>query len=549
MSGAAALMDTVEVVIKQPNHADRVVRLSEGATRMGRAEDNEIVLSDGGVSRRHAQVFVSHGEVTVEDLGSGNGTYYNGYRIQRQPVHDGDEIVVDPFVLQFKIRSATGHGTGHSGHGRAEGGSPAPARLQVVVGSGMAGSSYPITSRGLSIGRSEDRDVVVADPAASRHHCQIAQQGGEYVLRDMGSANGVFVNAVRVRECTLADGDLIRIGNTEMRFVRYDGAADVGRSDYAPRQQSQSEPWSEPHGQRGGNTGRTGEYQPPPPRRRGAGRILALMFTGLIVFLALMVVALFLVVGGVLLFKNVGGAPTRAAREAHPPRWSLNLQSGLEPAPVNVLFEQGQNKMRERQHRDALQDFYRVLSTDPGYPYVDKFAFAAGEFLVLDTLAQEVSRRAGERVKREAERDQLLEDLNSKRRASQLKAERALRRQFADDPKVMARLKLDTPASVVATEKLAKAGAEAMAAGHFDEASRQFLDVLERSKSATDRAEALAKLRMSQKEVARASAELWQQAVETEAAGQLTDAKTVFLTLRDQHPSNPSVDAHLARLP
>ena len=64
------MVESVEVIIKQPGQADRVVRLQEGATRMGRAEDNEVVLSDVGVSRRHAQVYVSRGEVTVEDLGS-----------------------------------------------------------------------------------------------------------------------------------------------------------------------------------------------------------------------------------------------------------------------------------------------------------------------------------------------------------------------------------------------------------------------------------------------------------------------------------------------
>ena len=46
------VIESVELMIKQPGHADRTVRLPEGATRLGRAEDNEVVLSDVGVSRR-----------------------------------------------------------------------------------------------------------------------------------------------------------------------------------------------------------------------------------------------------------------------------------------------------------------------------------------------------------------------------------------------------------------------------------------------------------------------------------------------------------------
>ena len=206
------MVESVEVVIHQPGHPDRVVMLREGASRLGRAEDNEVVLSDVGVSRRHAQIYISSGEVTIEDLGSGNGTYYNGYRVQSQPLQDNDEVVIDPFVITFKI-------TGQAPANTAKSSDSTPARLEVIVGTGMAGSSYPIQARGLSIGRSEDRDVVIPDPAASRHHCSILLQGDEYVLRDMGSANGIFVNAVRIRDCTLADGDLIRIGNTEMSFT------------------------------------------------------------------------------------------------------------------------------------------------------------------------------------------------------------------------------------------------------------------------------------------------------------------------------------------
>ncbi|MEQ1502664.1 MAG: FHA domain-containing protein [Myxococcota bacterium] len=545
-------MESVELVIRQPGHADRVVRLSEGATRMGRAEDNEVVLSDGGVSRRHAQVYVSRGEVTVEDLGSGNGTYYNGYRIQSQPVQNGDEIVIDPFVLQFRIRGSERSSSGAAARDDARG-STAPARLQVVVGSGMAGASYPITSRGLSIGRSEDRDVVIADPAASRHHCQIALQGGEYVLRDMGSANGVFVNAVRVRECTLADGDLVRIGNTEMRFARYESGAGEqatarGSDQYAnaPRQQSQAAQW----GNDGAMTASGREtYAEAPARRKSSRPLFAMLFGGMIILVGLATILLFVVIIGVVFVKSRPWSGPVSGFAAQPPRWVLNLPNGLEPAPVDALFEQGTNKMRERDHRAALQDFYRVLQADPGYLYVDKFAFAAGEYLVLDTLQTELGRRATERAQSEAERDQALEDLRDGQRKVSQKAQRTLIRQFSDDPKVIKALNLKKSASQLALEKLNAEAATAMAGGQFDMASKLYQDVLESSKDPAARAEALAQLELAQKEVAKASAPKWSAAVMSEATGDKMNAKAQFLALKEEHPSNPSVEFHLARLP
>ncbi|MCA9300541.1 MAG: FHA domain-containing protein, partial [Phycisphaerales bacterium] len=168
------MIESVEVIIRQPGFPDRVVPLREGRTRLGRADDNEIVLSDVGVSRRHAQIVIEHGEVSVEDLGSGNGTYYFGHRIKAQPIRDADEVVIDPFILQFRVVGDVGQAQGPDtvAQDTLENG----VRLEVVVGNGVSGHIYPILDRGLTMGRAEDRDVVVPDPASSRHHCHITRE-------------------------------------------------------------------------------------------------------------------------------------------------------------------------------------------------------------------------------------------------------------------------------------------------------------------------------------------------------------------------------------
>jgi pSer/pThr/pTyr-binding forkhead associated (FHA) protein len=70
----------------------------------------------------------------------------------------------------------------------------------------------------VTIGRHEESDIVLADPQASRHHAEIAMQGGRWVIRDLGSANGTFVNGQRITGLhVLNPDDLIQVGQTSFR--------------------------------------------------------------------------------------------------------------------------------------------------------------------------------------------------------------------------------------------------------------------------------------------------------------------------------------------
>lgn len=70
---------------------------------IGRAPDNDIVLDDPQVSRHHAQVVRRGDEISVEDLGSTNGTLVNGVRLAPhapQPLRDGDELRLGKLALR-----------------------------------------------------------------------------------------------------------------------------------------------------------------------------------------------------------------------------------------------------------------------------------------------------------------------------------------------------------------------------------------------------------------------------------------------------------------
>ncbi len=77
----------------------------------------------------------------------------------------------------------------------------------------------------LTIGRASDSDVRLEDAAVSKHHAQVEVLGKDYVLRDLGSANGTKVNGQEVTRHLLQHGDLIQILGFEMRYVDHKSVA------------------------------------------------------------------------------------------------------------------------------------------------------------------------------------------------------------------------------------------------------------------------------------------------------------------------------------
>jgi len=75
-----------------------------------------------------------------------------------------------------------------------------------------------------TIGRRPDRDIALSNPGVSRAHAEIRRSGDAYVLVDTASANGTTVNGDRIRERELTDGDVIRVGDTELVFRLGSGA-------------------------------------------------------------------------------------------------------------------------------------------------------------------------------------------------------------------------------------------------------------------------------------------------------------------------------------
>lgn len=237
---------------------------------IGRDESADIPLfGDIHIAPQHARIIKQQNRHLLEDLGAPAGTLLNGQPIQQAWLKDGDLIQIASMRLQFfekatrsLVREAierveqpparpplpdylcpycgerkdpvTGQcacsvlpgavapvvipsETPFTGGVAQPTVGTAPTRLVVLSGV-KAGATFPLRGDVLTIGREVGRDVQVDfDPTVSRRHARLERQGDRWVLIDEGSRNGTFVNGQRVQQRVIQVGDVLRLGNTEMK--------------------------------------------------------------------------------------------------------------------------------------------------------------------------------------------------------------------------------------------------------------------------------------------------------------------------------------------
>lgn len=89
----------------------------------------------------------------------------------------------------------------------------------IVVSGQLSGRRFDVGAQAVTVGKGPATLQITDDPAVSTRHAELAWRGGVFVVTDLGSTNGTFVNNHRIAQPTrLCDGDLLRCGNTQMKF-------------------------------------------------------------------------------------------------------------------------------------------------------------------------------------------------------------------------------------------------------------------------------------------------------------------------------------------
>ena len=88
----------------------------------------------------------------------------------------------------------------------------------VMLSPGMTGRALQLEADKCTIGRLEDNTFPIVEPSISSHHCEILLRGSEVVVRDLNSTNGSYINREQVAEGVLKPGQILRLGQVEMRL-------------------------------------------------------------------------------------------------------------------------------------------------------------------------------------------------------------------------------------------------------------------------------------------------------------------------------------------
>ena len=261
-----------------------MVSLHDGDWKtIGRGVDCDFPISDDPlVSTTHFRVRLDQDGCVIEDLESSNGLYLNGRKVARETAFDGDIIRAGNCQWQVRVwqsqitspapsvsyyhpvtENASGAENAHgfemesgfeieSGFEKVYGALPSSSiPADAKLGSGVS-SSEPLTCRitsttgesrvienSLTVGRTDRADwIFPSDPQMSSSHFEIVRHQGSWLVKDLMSSNGLFVESQRTQQATLRDGSRIRAGQTEFT-ISFISTPIVARRLSEPRRNEQ----------------------------------------------------------------------------------------------------------------------------------------------------------------------------------------------------------------------------------------------------------------------------------------------------------------------
>ncbi|MHB8868440.1 MAG: FHA domain-containing protein [Thermoleophilia bacterium] len=93
------------------------------------------------------------------------------------------------------------------------------ATLLIRTGGGREGEQIPLDTDILTIGRNPESHLFLDDVTVSRHHARVIRDATGFVVEDLNSLNGTYVNRGRVERYHLADGDEVQIGKYKLAYL------------------------------------------------------------------------------------------------------------------------------------------------------------------------------------------------------------------------------------------------------------------------------------------------------------------------------------------
>lgn len=230
------------------SHQDRLVfrlPLESQSTTIGRAHDNDLILAGEAVSRQHAVIFKRQEEFWLEDHSS-QGTFVNGVRVDGHVrLSDGAQIKIHDWRIVYQPNSEKLKQDEVSRHTQITKILASETReetqllkfsssvlsykrirpLLIIDDVGAGKSSLTVKKRQLTVGSSDECDVVLKDPFVSKKHALFELRDLGFCVIDLDSKNGTMVEGAKVKECYIREHKEISLGQSKI-LVRFDEQKD-----------------------------------------------------------------------------------------------------------------------------------------------------------------------------------------------------------------------------------------------------------------------------------------------------------------------------------
>jgi len=224
-----------EIVVKFNEKVIERVVTEKKRINIGRTNENDIVLENRGVSRKHAQIEFNNDSAIIIDNESLNGTFVNNRRVSEELLRDQDVITIGKYILEFHQNfSAADNRQGMDGtmflntkqqKSLIRSDKVDREIVNRVGGSVLLGlencdiSQFVLENEITTIGKAKFVHIKARGFMLSGIQAKIIRENGEFSVVNLGRKGKTKINGVAMDQAPLKNGDIIQIGKSTFRFV------------------------------------------------------------------------------------------------------------------------------------------------------------------------------------------------------------------------------------------------------------------------------------------------------------------------------------------
>ncbi len=225
-----------EIVVDYQGKVIEKVVTQKRRISIGRTSDNDIVLDNRGVSRKHAHIEFGDDSALIIDNESLNGTFVNNRKVNEEILKDEDRITIGKFSLTYHldapkdVRLSDLDGTvvlrtkkqkELLERDKREKKMTAEAGCSVLLGEeNTSVKRFHLDKPVITLGKSRYVDIKAKGFLVSRIQAKITKEKNGHFLMNLGRRGKTKVNGEGLRRCQLKNDDLIEVGRSVFRFIQ-----------------------------------------------------------------------------------------------------------------------------------------------------------------------------------------------------------------------------------------------------------------------------------------------------------------------------------------